>query len=70
MKKIENGLQGYYSSTSVDQTNGSQDIEMRDYDSAAVIHETPFAKITLVSPGSPAEFAVCWTYLENIKLSK
>ncbi|KAJ3648655.1 hypothetical protein Zmor_020443 [Zophobas morio] len=57
MKKIENGLQGYYSSTSVDQTNGSQDIEMRDYDSAAVIHETPFAKITLVSPGSPAEFA-------------
>lgn len=56
MKQIENGLQGYYSSSGNNQSNGVQDIEMRS--DHYVRHETPFAKITLVSPGSPAEIAV------------
>ncbi|RZC35370.1 PDZ 2 and/or GRASP55 65 domain containing protein [Asbolus verrucosus] len=56
MKQIENGLQGYYSSAGA-QVN-VQDIEMKSEPaSRPVAHETPFAKVTLVTPGSPAEFA-------------
>ncbi|EFA06519.1 26S proteasome non-ATPase regulatory subunit 9 [Tribolium castaneum] len=56
MKQIENGLQGYYSSSGSNQSNGLQDIEMRS-DHNSVTHETPFAKVTMVSPNSPAEMA-------------
>ncbi|CAH1365111.1 unnamed protein product [Tenebrio molitor] len=58
MKQIENGLQGYYSGSNDNQTNGIHDVEMKNnVEDHFVRHETPFAKITLVSPSSPAEIA-------------
>lgn len=58
MKQIENGLHGYYSTSASEGTNNAQsDVEMRQVDSI-VIHKTPFAKVTLVTQGSPAELSV------------
>lgn len=51
MKQIENGLQGYYSST-------HSNVEMSCASNQKEIYENPFAKVTTVSPGSPAEYAV------------
>ncbi|KAJ8979441.1 hypothetical protein NQ317_006755 [Molorchus minor] len=55
MKQIENGLHGYYSATPM--VGMPQGTPMEIERSEIVIHKTPFAKITLVSPGSPAEYA-------------
>ncbi|KAJ8933944.1 hypothetical protein NQ318_008698 [Aromia moschata] len=54
MKRIENGVHGYYSAAGSDK---SREIPM-DIDRCEIaVHQTPFAKVTLVSPGSPAEYA-------------
>lgn len=55
MKRIEAGLQGYYSSTS-DNAN-SNDVEMHERPPLSV-HRTPFARVESVAPRSPAEFCV------------
>ncbi|XP_076269021.1 26S proteasome non-ATPase regulatory subunit 9 [Rhynchophorus ferrugineus] len=56
MKRIENGLQGYYSASSSENVMDIQScgINMR---SENIIHITPFAKVTIVSGGSPADYA-------------
>lgn len=54
MKQIEHGLHGYYSVSAPDDTRFSpMDVDRK----ALTVHKTPFAKVTIVSPGSPAEFA-------------
>jgi len=56
MKQIENGLHGYYGSSAGSAINiQTGDVEMRSEDT--VIHKTPFAKITVVSQGSPADYS-------------
>ncbi|KAJ8919023.1 hypothetical protein NQ315_016928 [Exocentrus adspersus] len=54
MKQIENGLQGYYSSPN---TSSVQVTPMDTDRPELVVHKTPFAKITFISPGSPAAYA-------------
>ncbi|XP_022910737.1 26S proteasome non-ATPase regulatory subunit 9 [Onthophagus taurus] len=56
MKQIEQGLHGYYSSAQ----NGtpSREVEQGQHNVAAIEqHRTPFAKVTTVSDGSPADIA-------------
>ncbi|XP_018571733.1 26S proteasome non-ATPase regulatory subunit 9 [Anoplophora glabripennis] len=54
MKQIENGLQGYYSTSS---TSNMQVTPMDTDRPEIVVHKTPFARVTLVTPGSPAAYA-------------
>ncbi|XP_050297265.1 26S proteasome non-ATPase regulatory subunit 9 [Anthonomus grandis grandis] len=56
MKQIENGLQGYYSTSSSSDNMDTTPISTEP-PKEAVIHKIPFAKVTLVSPGSPADYA-------------
>lgn len=55
MKQIENGLQGYYSASSSEHGMDTQPIDATA--PVQVVHETPFARVTLVSEGSPADRA-------------
>lgn len=55
MKQIENGLQSYYNSNLTNghtSMNGSINGERSPMD----IHQTPFARVAGISPGSPADF--------------
>ncbi|KAG5895646.1 hypothetical protein JTB14_008655 [Gonioctena quinquepunctata] len=53
--QIENGLEGYYCTTPV---MGACHAVPMDVDvSKVVVHQTPFAKVTVVSQGSPADYA-------------
>ncbi|XP_074030462.1 26S proteasome non-ATPase regulatory subunit 9 isoform X2 [Leptinotarsa decemlineata] len=54
MNQIENGLHGYYSNSAT--TGTCQAIPM-DTDVSNVVLKTPFAKVTVVSEGSPADYA-------------
>lgn len=54
MKEIENGLQGYYSSP---KSSHTQVTPMDTDRPETVIHKTPFAKVMLVTPGSPTDYA-------------
>lgn len=56
MKEIENGLQGYYSSSTNLQSSEAQ--LTHNFENHVLTHRMPFAKVTLVSPGSPAEYSV------------
>ncbi|CAH0551795.1 unnamed protein product [Brassicogethes aeneus] len=54
MKQIENGLYGYYSNgDSSQQTSTAMEVD-RPF---VISYKIPFAKVNLVSPGSPAEYA-------------
>lgn len=55
MKRIENGLQSYYGSTPG--SNNSQANLMVVDQREVSAHKVPFAKVTLVSENSPAEYA-------------
>lgn len=55
MKEIENGLHKYYGSTPVNNGHTPIETEMKKI---SITHTVPFAKITFVNPGSPAECAV------------
>lgn len=55
MKEIENGLQGYYSSSTNLQSSEAQ--LTHNFENHVLTHRMPFAKVTLVSPGSPAEYS-------------
>ncbi|KAB0804799.1 hypothetical protein PPYR_01769 [Photinus pyralis] len=57
MKQIENGLHGYYSSSTHLPANNSLREEQASHVGNSVTNKTPFAKVTIVSPGSPAEIA-------------
>ncbi|CAG9764685.1 unnamed protein product [Ceutorhynchus assimilis] len=56
MKQIEDGLQGYYSASSSESSMDTQPIGSCQRPQM-VIHQTPFARVTLVSEGSPADYA-------------
>ncbi|KAJ8953783.1 hypothetical protein NQ314_007213 [Rhamnusium bicolor] len=60
MKQIENGLQGYYSTSSSGNTTRVTPMDSSDRP-IIVIHKIPFAKVTLVTPGSPADYAGIFT---------
>ena len=55
MKEIENGLHEYYGSTPVANGHAPIETEMKNI---SITHTVPFAKVTFVSPGSPADCAV------------
>ncbi|CAH1173721.1 unnamed protein product [Phaedon cochleariae] len=55
MKQIENGLQGYYCSDSIADT--SQPTPMETNRIEVPVHRIPFARVTIVSEGSPADHA-------------
>lgn len=55
MKRIENGLQGYYGACP--QPNMSQAVQMDVDHNEANSYTIPFAKVTIVSEDSPAETA-------------
>ncbi|XP_066255439.1 26S proteasome non-ATPase regulatory subunit 9 [Euwallacea similis] len=57
MKQIENGLQGYYSATSSDEAMDTQPLDPGSNRPSLITNKTPFAKITVVSKGSPADYA-------------
>lgn len=57
MKRIENGLQGYYSASSSENGMCTQPCDSNQR-SEHIVHKTPFAKVTVVSAGSPADYAV------------
>ncbi|KAK5647168.1 hypothetical protein RI129_002060 [Pyrocoelia pectoralis] len=56
MKHIENGLHGYYSSSAhlPPNNNNVREVETLPMQNS-VAHKIPFAKVTIVTPGSPAE---------------
>ncbi|KAK4885943.1 hypothetical protein RN001_002214 [Aquatica leii] len=53
MKQIEEGLQGYYSSSS--QTSMITNTDPQTHDINIVMYKIPYAKVTIVTPGSPAD---------------
>ncbi|XP_018322958.1 26S proteasome non-ATPase regulatory subunit 9 [Agrilus planipennis] len=58
MKLIEQGLHGYYSTTSAEGVHSIEDVDMEGRQCTAVeIHKEPFAKIANVLEGSPADLA-------------
>lgn len=64
MKQIEAGLQHYYGSQGENtSSNGSQNGEHNSTRPTREVYKTPFARIDLVSPGSPAEYSVRYNIL-------
>lgn len=57
MKQIESGLHGYYSNTDLSNTSEPQRMDT-SHDNEIISHKIPFAEISMVSPGSPAEYSV------------
>ncbi|XP_066143367.1 26S proteasome non-ATPase regulatory subunit 9 [Euwallacea fornicatus] len=57
MKQIENGLQGYYSVTSSDEAMDTQPLDLGSNKASLITHKTPFAKVTVVTEGSPSDYA-------------
>ncbi|XP_030744952.1 26S proteasome non-ATPase regulatory subunit 9 [Sitophilus oryzae] len=55
MKQIENGLHGYYTASSSQSGMDTQPLDTSQRN--IVIHKDPFAKVTIVSQGSPADYA-------------
>ncbi|KAL1501883.1 hypothetical protein ABEB36_007123 [Hypothenemus hampei] len=55
MQRIENGLQGYYSASSSENSMDTQPINI--HRRSEMNHQIPFAKVTQVSDGSPAFYA-------------
>lgn len=65
MRQIENGLQSYYNSN---MANGHSEVSVsvNGERNSLVIHQTPFAKVSAVSPGSPADFSVSVLYQQYV----
>lgn len=57
MKRIEQGLQGYYSAAGSDYGMDTQPVNMERSRLEIVTHQQPFARVTIVSEGSPASYA-------------
>lgn len=56
MKQIENGLHGYYSSSN--EAHIDSITENHPTSSTTQQYKNPFAKVTIVTEGSPAAYAV------------
>lgn len=57
MKRIEQGLQGYYSAAASDHGMDTQPVNLGNSRLEIVTHQQPFARVTVVSEGSPASYA-------------
>lgn len=69
MKEIEAGLQGYYSSSMGNaNTNTNSNTVNTSTIRNPTVFKDPFAKITIVTEGSPAAYAVINTFITVIIL--